>query len=203
MAGIFDKGIYWHVIASTLYQGGALVMGLAIIVRLLSPREWHVRGIDMRRANGVMVVLLAVWSLASGILAMLTGFFNTWGLAAVTAMSLTANKAMFSTFALVALVLMLSIRYRYGPALWDDPALKAAYAALGFVAAAVAVVNGSLGGEAGLIGTALDRLWAVVGIDPHYPMVLSRAGGIVLVALAVGATGALLAVRIARRRARP
>jgi hypothetical protein len=203
MAGIFDEGIYWHVITSALYQGGALVMGLAIIARLLSPREWYVRGIDMRRANGVMVALLAIWSLAFGVLAMLTGFFTTWGQAAVTTMSLTVNKTMFSTFALLALMLMLSIRYRYGPALWDDRALKTAYAALGFVAAAVAIVNGSLGGEAGLIGTALDRLWAVVGVDPREPLVLPRVGGMILVALAVAAIAGSLAARIARRRARP
>ncbi len=77
MGGIANNGVYWHVIASTLFQGGAIVMGLAIIARLLSPRDWRIRGVDMRLANGTMVVLLAVWSLLFAVLAMITGIWMT------------------------------------------------------------------------------------------------------------------------------
>ena len=73
--GVADNGIYWHVIASTLFQGGAIVMGLAIIARLLSPQQWEFRGVDMRLANGTMAALLAVWSLVFAVFAMVTGIW--------------------------------------------------------------------------------------------------------------------------------
>lgn len=101
---------------------------------------------------------------------------------------------MFGTFALLSLVLMLWLRYRYGPALWDDVALKTSYAFLGFVAAGVAMVNGSLGGEAGLLGTALSRIWGFLGVLPADPMVLPAAGGIALFAVVcVGIAEAVVA----------
>ncbi len=115
MGGIANNGVYWHVIASTLFQGGAFVMGLAILARLFSPPEWRIRGIDMRLANGTMAALLAVWSLVFAVLAMVTGIWMTWGYEAVTSTSLTLNKSMFGTFALLSLALMLWLRYRYGP----------------------------------------------------------------------------------------
>jgi hypothetical protein len=192
MGGISDNGIYWHVITSTLFQGGAIVMGLAIIARLLSPPEWRFRDIDLRLANGTMVALLAAWNLAFAVLAMATGIWMTWGYEAVTTTSLTLNKSMFGTFALLSLALMLWLRYRYGPALWNDVALKTSYAVLGFIATGVAIVNGSLGGEAGLLGTALARVWGFLGVVPGDPMVLSTVGGIVF--LAIMLLGIVLAV---------
>ena len=203
MGGIVDNGVYWHVIASTLFQGGALVMGLAIIVRLFSPPEWRIRGIDMRLANGTMAALLAVWSLIFAVLAMITGIWMTWGYEAVTSTSLTLNKSMFGTFALLSLALMLWLRYRYGPGLWDDVALKTSYAFLGFVAAGVAIVNGSLGGEAGLLGTALSRIWGFLGIFPGDPMVLPTVGGIALLVIVLLGIALAVVAGISRRKALP
>ena len=203
MGGIVNNGIYWHVIASTLFQGGVIVMGLAIIARLFSPPEWRIRGIDMRLANGTMSALLAVWNLVFAVLAMVTGIWMTWGYEAVTSNSLTLNKSMFGTFALLSLALMLWLRYRYGPALWDDVALKTSYAILGFVAAGGAIVNGSLGGEAGLLGSALSRVWGFLGILPGDPMVLPTVGGIVFLGIVL--LGIVLAVvaGLLRRKALP
>jgi hypothetical protein len=78
--GVADNGIYWRVIASTLFQGGAIAMGLATIARLLSPQHWEVRGVDMRLANGTMAALLAVWSLVFAVFAMVTGIWMTWAM---------------------------------------------------------------------------------------------------------------------------
>ncbi|MEE8466029.1 MAG: hypothetical protein V3S68_06075 [Dehalococcoidia bacterium] len=202
--GVADNGIYWHVIASTLFQGGAIVMGLAIIARLFSPQEWQIRGVDMRLANGTMAALLAVWSLVFAVLAMVTGIWMTWGYEAVSSTSLTINKEMFGTFALLALMLMLWIRYRYGPALWNDTALKLTYAALGLLTTLAATVNGSLGGEAGLLGTALADIWDFLGVDPANPMVLSTAGGVTFLAVvlfAVLCVAGVATLRRLRRRA--
>lgn len=201
MGGIADNGVYWHVITSTLFQGGAIAMGLAIIARFLSPREWRVRGVDMRLANGTMVALLAVWSLLFAVLAMTTGIWMTWGYEAIASTSLTINKEMFGTFALLSLALMLWIRFKYGPGLWDDAALKTAYAILGFIAAGVAIVNGSLGGEAGLIGTALAAGWDFLGVTPGNPMVLPTAGGIAFLVVVLLVIGLVLGAWAMRRRA--
>ncbi len=201
MSGIIDNGVYWHVIASTLFQGGVLVMGLAALVRLLAPKEWIVRGVDLRLANGTMVALLAVWSLVFAVLSMITGIWMTWGYETVTSLSLTLNKSMFGTFALMALVLMLVLRFKYGPQLWDDVALRISYILLALVAAGVAVVNGSLGGEAGLIGTALSQIWNLLGVNPGNPMIFPTAGGIAFLAVVIVATGAVIGAGMLKRRA--
>lgn len=201
MGGVADNGVYWHIIASTLFQGGAIVMGLAIIVRLLAPAGWSVRGVDVRLANGTMVALLAVWNLVFAVLAMITGMWMTWGYEAVRASSLTVNKEMFGTFALLSLVLMLIIRYKFGPGLWDDLALKSSYAILGFIATGVAIVNGSLGGEAGLLGTALSGTWNILGVTPSNPMVLPTAGGIAFLAVVLAAIALIGIGWMVRRRA--
>ena len=123
---------------------------------------------------------------------------------AVSSTSLTINKEMFGTFALLALVLMLWIRFRYGPGLWNDRALKSTYSALGILTALAAIVNGSLGGEAGLLGTALSEVWDFFGIDPGNPMVLSTAGGVTfLVVMLVAFLGVavIATLRRVRRRA--
>ena len=176
MGGVIDNGIYWHVITSTLFQGGVIVMGLAAIARLLSPQEWQFRGVNMKLANGTMVALLAAWSLVFAVLAMVTGIWMTWGYEAVSSTSLTINKEMFGTFALLSLALMLWLRFRYGPELWDDTALKTSYVVLAFIAVGAAIVNGSLGGEAGLLGTALSRFWDLVGVFPGSPMIFPTGG---------------------------
>lgn len=198
MEGIFNKGIYWHVVTATLFQGGAIAMGLAIIARLLLPAGWTVRGMDVRLANGTMVALLAVWNLLFGALAAATGVWMTWGYEATTSISLTINKEMFATFALLSLVLMVGMRIRYGPGVWNDLSLKAAYAALGFIAAWSAIVNGSLGGEASLLGTILEKLWGLIGVVPRYPMILPTVGGIVLVVIALVGVGLAVVVRRSR-----
>ena len=201
MGGVIDNGIYWHVISSTLFQGGVIVMALAAIARLLSPPEWRVRGIDLKLANGTMVTLLAAWSLVFAVLAMITGIWMTWGYEAVTSTSLTLNKAMFGTFALLSLASMLWLRYRYGPELWDDTALKTSYVALALIAVGAAIVNGSLGGEAGLLGTALSRVWDFLGVFPGSPMVFPTVGGIIFLVIVLLGIGLALVAGIVRRRA--
>jgi len=198
--GVADNGIYWHVITSTLFQGGAIVMGMAIVARLLSPPHWEIRGVDMRLANGTMAALLAVWSLVFAVLAMVTGIWMTWGYEAVSSTSLTINKEMFGTFALLALVLMLWIRFRYGPGLWNDTALRYTYALLGLLTTLAAIVNGSLGGEAGLLGTALVEVWDFLGIDPANPMILPSAGGITFLVVMLVAVAGVAAATTMRRR---
>jgi hypothetical protein len=201
MGGVIDNGVYWHVITSTLYQGGAIIMGLAMIARFLSPHEWMIRGVNMRLANGTMVALLVVWNLIMAILAMVTGIWMTWGFETVIQNSLTINKAMFGTFSLVALVLMLWLRFRYGPELWDDVALKLSYVVMALIVVGVAIVNGSLGGEAGLLGSILVPFWEFVGIIPGYPMILPTVPGIVFLVVVVAATALAVVVGLVRRRA--
>lgn len=199
MSGVSDNGIYWHSIATSLFQGGAIAMMLAAIARLLSPMEWRIRGVDMRLANGTMVALLAVWNFIFGILAGLTGVWITWGFASVSSISITVNKAMFGTFALAALIPMVLIRFRYGPGLWNDLALRTTYVVLGIIVAGVAVVSGSLGGEASLLGTALAPVWDFLGIIPRYPMVLPLVGGVVFMVIALIVV-ALASAKIVLRR---
>ena len=110
---------------------------------------------------------------------------------------------MFGTFALLSQALMLWLRYRYGPGLWDDVVLKTSYAFLGFVAAGVAIVNGSLGSEAGLLGTALSRIWDFLGILPGDPMVLPTVGGIFLLAIVLLSIAMAVVAGIVRRKALP
>lgn len=201
MSGVIDNGIYWHSIATSLFQGGAIAMALAAIARLLSPGEWRIRGVDMKLANGTMVALLAVWNVMFAVLAGLTGVWLTWGFASVSSISITVNKAMFGTFALAALILMVLIRFRYGPGLWNDLALKTTYVVLGIIVAGVAVASGSLGGEASLLGTALAPVWDLLGMVPRYPMVLPVVGGVVLVVIALTAV-VLASSKLVLRRLR-
>ena len=104
--GIFNHGIYWHSITTSLFQGGAIAMAVALVARLFAPRQWTVSGVDVRLANGTMVALLAVWNVAFAVLAGLTGLYTTWGFEAVTSVTLTMNKTMIGSFGLLALVLM-------------------------------------------------------------------------------------------------
>jgi len=142
-----------------------------------------------------------VWNLVFAILGGVTGVWLTWGIQATTFLSLTVNKTMFGTFALLALALMLWLRFRYGPAVWESASLKLSYAALGLLVAAVAILNGSLGGEASLLGTILEPAWDFLGIVVRYPIVLPKAGGMALVGIALVAIGAALAAMVGRRRA--
>ena len=107
---------------------------------------------------------------------------------------------MFGTFALLALVLMLWIRFRYGPGLWNDTALRYTYALLGLLTTLAAIVNGSLGGEAGLLGTALVEVWDFLGIDPANPMILPSAGGITFLVVMLVAVAGVAAATTMRRR---
>ena len=202
--GIFNHGIYWHSITTSLFQGGAIAMAVALIARLLSPRQWVVRGVDLRLANGTMVALLVVWNVIFAVLAGLTGLYTTWGFEAVTSVSLTVNKAMIGSFGLLALVLMVWIRYRYGPGLWEDPSLKITYTILGFIGSGAAIVTGSLGGKAALLGTVLDWLWKLLNIEPLFPMVMPVWGSAALIVVAGGGVGVALMLRLggrSRRRA--
>lgn len=201
MSGIIDHGIFWHMVTATLSQGGAIIMALAVLARLTLPREWSVRGVNLRLANETMVTLLLAWNLLFTVLAGVTGLWLTWGFQTVSSMSLTLNKSMFGTFALLSLLLSLWIRYRYGSVLWRSRPLTASYAALTFIVAFVAVVNGSLGGEASLLGTILAPVWDLFGVPVRYPMTLPTVGGIVLLGVVVVGTGsAALAAGVLRRR---
>ena len=197
--GIFNHGIYWHSITTSLFQGGAIAMAVAIAARLVSPRQWVIRGVDMRLANGTMVALLVVWNVIFAVLAGLTGFYTTWGFEAVTSVTLTMNKIMIGSFGLLALLLMGWIRYRYGPGLWDDASLKSSYALLGFIGSGAAIVTGSLGGKAALLGTALEWLWELLNVEPLFPMVMPVWGAVILT-VAVGVVVAIaLALRVRGR----
>ncbi len=200
--GVFNHGIYWHSISTSLLQGGALAMAIAIMARLLSPREWVVRGVDMRLANGTLVALLAVWNVVFAVFAGLTGFFATWGVDAVTSVTLTVNKSMFGSFALLALVMMAGVRFRYGPGLWDDTSLRITYAALGLIASACVIVTGSLGGEAALLGTVLLWFWDLLRIEPRFPMIMPIWGSMILIVIAGVAVATALVVRTGSRSPR-
>jgi hypothetical protein len=149
-----------------------------------------------------MVVLLAVWNLVFAVLAGLSGLYLTWGFEAVTSISLTMNKAMIGSFGLVSFSLMIWIRYRYGPELWEDLSLKVSYASLGFISAGTAIVTGSLGGEAALLGTVLEWLWRALNIEPRYPMVLPIWGSAVVLALIAAGIGSMLMIRLLGRPSR-
>lgn len=198
---VLDKGIFWHGVTTSLFQGGAIVMALAIAARLVSFRDWYVRGVNMRLANGTAVALLSVWNLVFAIAGGLTGLWLTWGFEATTSLSLTVNKTMFGSFALLSLVLMLWLQFRYGPGLWDSGSLKTSYAILGMLVAAVAVLNGSLGGEASLVGTILEPAWDFLGIVVRYPIVLPKVGGMILVAAALAVIASAVVAALMRRRA--
>ncbi len=194
--GIFNNGIYWHSITTSLFQGGAIAMAYALLVRLVAPREWHALGMDLRLAHGTLVALFAVWCLIFAILAGLTGLFMTWGLDAVTSVSLTMNKLMFGSFGLLALVVMIWIRFRYGPELWEDASLKVTYVILGLIGSASAIITGSLGGEAALLGTVLVWLYELIRAQPRYPMVMPIWGSIILLVVAAAmVTGAFIVRR--------
>jgi hypothetical protein len=100
---------------------------------------------------------------------------------------------------------MLAIRYRYGPGVWRDPALTATYVALAAVQGMVAVVNGSMGGEAGLLGTIFDPVYRVLGINVRGQLVLPTLGAIVLLVIVIAGMLAALAWRFTRgtRAAKP
>jgi hypothetical protein len=202
MTEIFDYGVYWHSIASTLYQGGALAMALGIIVRWFAPRDWQFSGTDMGQANETLVSLLAVWSLIFAILAMLTGMFMTWGTVATRSMSLTINKSMFGTFALLALAFMLWMRFRYGGSVWNDVALKITYSLLGFIATGVAILNGSLGGEASHLGTVMVPIYSALGINPLRALVLPTGVGLTLTGIFAVALVVLIFLGLRKRNAR-
>jgi hypothetical protein len=197
--GIFNYGTHWHSITSTLFQGASIVILIAAVVRLFARPGWRVAGINMPLANENLVVLAGVFALVFAVLATLTGIFMTWGVEATTTTSLTINKSMFATFGITALVLMLSMRWRYGPGIWQDPALRAGFVAMAVIQGMVAVVNGSLGGQAGLLGTAFDPVWRLLRIDIAGPMVLPTFGALVLLIVLIAAVLGAVAWRLPRR----
>ena len=197
--GIFNHGIYWHSITTSLFQGGAIAMAVALVARLFAPQQWTVSGVDVRLANGTMVALLAVWNVAFAVLAGLTGLYTTWGFEAVTSVTLTMNKTMIGSFGLLALVLMVWIRYRYGPGLWEERSLKITYALLGFIGSGAAIVTGSLGGKAALLGTVLDWLWDLLNIEPLFPMIMPVWASVALIVLAGVGVGVALMLRLGGR----
>ena len=194
--GIFNHGIYWHSMSTSLFQGGAIAMAYAIIARLLAPREWRYGGLDVRLAHGTMIALLAIWNLVFALLSGITGFFTTWGFDAVSSVSLTMNKAMIGSFGLLAIILMIWIRARYDPDLWEDRSLRATYVVLGLMDSATAIVTGSLGGEAALLGTALLWFWELVRIEPRMPMIMPVWGSVALIVAALGLIAGAVAFRL-------
>ena len=202
MEGVFNHGTYWHSISSTLFQGASIIVLLAAVARTFVPENTVIRGVDMARSNGTLVILGGVFALVFAILATITGIWMTWGYEITSSSSLTMNKSMFATFGILALVLMLLTRYRYGPELWQDPALRSAYLAMAVVQGAVAGINGSLGGEAGLLGTVFEPIWDLFGIDVHGPMILPQLGGLVLLVIVIGVGFGLGAWRFSKRTSR-
>jgi hypothetical protein len=61
----------------------------------------------------------------------------------------------------------------------------------------------SLGGEAGLLGTALSRIWGFLGILPGDPMVLPTAGGMALLVIVLLGIALAVVAGIVRRKALP
>lgn len=203
MEGVANHGTYWHAITATLFQGGSIVLMIAAIIRIFVRPGTVVRGLDIGLANGTLVVLAAVWALAFAVLATITGIWMTWGYEATTGTSLTMNKSMFATFGILALVLLLALRWRYGPAVWRDPALTASYVAMAVVQGVVAAVNGSLGGEAGLLGTILDPIWRLLRIEVRGSMVLPNTAALILLVVLIGVLVGLVVWRFAKRKAPP
>ncbi len=185
MEGIFDNGTGWHSITASLFQGASILVLIAAVLRLFVKPGSMVQGIDFSLANGTLVVLGSAVALVFAVLATVTGVWMTWGYIVISIVFLMLNKFMFVIFGIFVLVFFLMIWWRYGPGLWKDRSLTTAYVSMAVIQGIVAGVNGSLGGEAGLLGTVLDPVWSVLNIETRGSMILPTVSAVGLLAIIV------------------
>ncbi len=196
MEGIFDNGTAWHSITASLFQGSSILVLIAAVLRLFIKPGRMVQGIDASLASGTLVVFGSVVALFFAVLATITGIWMTWGYAATSTISLTQNKTMFATYGILALVVLLLVRWKFGPGLWKDRSLTTAYVSMAVIQGIAAGVNGSLGGEAGLLGTVLDPVWRVLNVETTGSMVLPTVGAAGLLAVIVAGVVAVVVWRL-------
>jgi hypothetical protein len=138
---------------------GILVLGsgaFALRFFLGPSRSGLARGADV--VTGVAIVS----GLGFAILAGITGYYFTWGVAAVRESLVAQNKTLVTIALLVSYGAYLYLRYRFGDGVFSSWALRlwsGVLVAFGFVNL---VLVGSMGGSATLKGTVLDPvLWAL------------------------------------------
>lgn len=195
MVGTLDYGVSYHVIATELAIGMAMVTIVAIIVRLLSRSE------RMQSVADATAYFAGGFALLSLLFAAFTGFAMTWGMQAVTWVMLTKNKMMFASFAIIAWALFFVLHHRYGSELWQDKPLTASYVLLALLGALNVTILGSLGAKAALLKTVIQGFWDAVGVDPVHTIALSPVVSYAIILLTIAAV-AIAAVARQQRRVR-
>jgi hypothetical protein len=119
-----------------------------------------------RRADTVLFVSVAAGTVF-GSLALLTGLFSTWPLAAITGTVLAQNKLLTAVTAVAAFAMLWLLRSRAGRGMWKDARLRLWAAVLMLIAMLNIGLTGSMGGSAALKGTALDPLLLALELNRY------------------------------------
>lgn len=87
---------------------------------------------------------------------------------------LALNKIMFAIFATQLWIIFLTIRGKYGDALWKHRSLAATYACAGLAGFFFMVLTGSMGGHMAGKGSVLDPLYEILGVSPEKPWFIGK-----------------------------
>lgn len=137
------------------------------------------------------------------IVAAITGALS-WPYEVLAANPIIHNKVFFSAVALVTWTWILVLRWRIGPALWDNKRTALAYEGLALFGFINVAMTGAVGGHVTGKGSALDSLLAGLNFNSDATFALPLALSIGLSAAGVALIGyALMVWRAGRKAAGP
>jgi hypothetical protein len=140
----------------------------------------------LARGADTVAYVSAAFGVALAVFTALTGYFGTWHIAAVSSSMLLVNKVILSFMLLGAWGAFVFLRWKTGPAMWENMILKiwaGVLVVLGFISSGLL---GSLGGSAALKGTAIQGVFAAFNINRYNPWTFATWFSIVLIMLALG-----------------
>jgi hypothetical protein len=107
------------------------------------------------------------------IISSIVGYY-AWPAEELLGRPLVLNKIMFTIFATELWIIFLTIRGKYGDALWKYRGLAATYVCVGLAGFFFMVLTGSMGGHMAGKGSVLDPVYEVFGISPENPWFIGK-----------------------------
>jgi hypothetical protein len=141
---------------------------------------------SLARGADTIAFVSAAFGFVLAIFTALSGYFGTWHPAAVSASMLLLNKIILSFMLLGAWGAFVFLRWKAGPALYENTVLKVwagVLVVLGFISSGLL---GSLGGSAALKGTAIQGIYAAFDINRYNPWTFASWFSLVLIVIALG-----------------
>jgi hypothetical protein len=162
-------GTILHVLLGGTNVGILALAAAAVAVRLLVSRQRP----ELARGADLVAYVATAAGLGLAVLSGLTGFFGTWPREAIATTVLSQNKTLVTLALMSSWGLFLFLRWRVGPALWDNPVLRVWSVVLVVIGFINTILVGSMGGSAGLTGTVLDPLLLALNINRYMSLAWS------------------------------